>query len=195
MNVVRSTLRFVRAALSKFVGSRLRIVGLALGLVAGVSPAGCHRAAGPASSSDAAAVKTSFDDLNARLKTLERQFGDLRKKVDTIPAELPNYRETRETFFATEEGRGVVDAKMTMLATRLDAAMASRKPEELQDLSKELTTTSASVSQLEQLYVTLLHQVMALQRAAEKRAGANDAPEEAAPAKSTAGKRNAGKAK
>jgi len=140
-------------------------------------------------------VKTSFDDLNARLKTLERQFGDLRKKVDTIPAELPNYRETRETFFATEEGRGVVDAKMTMLATRLDAAMASRKPEELQDLSKELTTTSASVSQLEQLYVTLLHQVMALQRAAEKRAGANDAPEEAAPAKSTAGKRNAGKAK
>ena len=119
-------------------------------------------------------MKKSFDDLNARLKTLETQFGDLRKKVDTIPADLPNYHETRETFFATEEGRGVVNAKMGMLSARLDAALASKKPEELQELSKELATTETSVGQLEQLYVTLLHQVMALQRMAEKQQQAKE---------------------
>jgi uncharacterized coiled-coil DUF342 family protein len=133
-----------------------------------MSVAGCHRSGATASAQDSAAVRKSFDDLNTRLKTLETEFGDLRKKVDTIPAELPNYRETRETFFATEEGRGVVDAKMTLLSTRLEAAIASHKPEDLQELSKELATTETSVGQLEQLHVTLLHQVMALQRLAEK---------------------------
>jgi len=185
----------VRATVSRFVGSGVRIVGLGLGLLAVVPVGGCHRGGGgAASAADGAAVKRSFDELNGRLKTLEAQFGDLRKKIETIPPELPNYRETRETFFATEEGRGVVDAKMTLLATRLDAAMASRKPDELQDLAKELTATSASVNQLEQLYVTLLHQVMALQRSAEKRASANAATGGGATAKPT-GKRDGGKVK
>ena len=140
---------------------------------------GCHKHGGSAAA-DPAPVKKSFDDLNGRLKALEAQFGDLRKKIDTIPADLPHYRETRETFFATEEGRGVMDAKMTLLSTRLDAATASRKAEELQDLSKEIATTGNSVAQIEQLYVTLLHQVMALQRMAEKQQEAKDAAEKAA---------------
>jgi len=142
--------------------------------------AACHKGGGAASEADAAAGKRSFDDLNGRLKTLESQFGDLRKKIDTIPAELPNYQEARGTFFATEEGRGVVNAKMTLLSTRLDAAMASRKPEELQELSKEIATTTTSVNQLDQMYVTVLHQVMALQRMAEKQQQAKDAAAKAA---------------
>jgi len=170
-----------------------------LGLLASAPLGGCHRSAPAASAQDTAAVKKSFDELNARLKTLETQFGELRKKVDTIPAELPNYHETRETFFATEEGRGVVAAKMSMLSARLDAAMASKKPEELQDLSKEIATTETSVGQIEQLYVTLLHQVMALQRVAEKQqqakdAGGNAASKEEA-AKPAAGKHRGAKAK
>lgn len=156
------------------------MIGLGLGLLAAVPSAGCHRGGGSASAQDTAAVKKSFDDLNGRLNALEAQFGDLRKKIETVPADLPNYRETRETFFATEEGRGVMNAKMTLLSTRLDAAMSSKKPEELQDLSKEIATTGNSVSQIEQLYVTLLHQVMALQRMAEKQQQAKDAAAKAA---------------
>jgi len=159
------------------------MLALGVGLLAAAPLAGCHRNGATASAQDTAAVKKSFDDLNARLKTLETEFGDLRKKVDTIPAELPNYRETRETFFATEEGRGVVNAKMTLLSKRLDAAMASHKPDDLQELSKELATTEASVGQLEQLHVTLLHQVMALQRLAEKQQQAKAAESDQADGK------------
>jgi uncharacterized coiled-coil DUF342 family protein len=177
-----------------------RGMGLGLGLLAAAPLAGCHRSAPTASVQDTTAVKKSFDDLNARLKTLEGQFGELRKKVDTIPADLPNYRETRETFFATEEGRGVVAAKMSMLSTRLDAAMVSKKPEELQDLSKEIAVTETSVGQIEQLYVTLLHQVMALQRIAEKQqqAQAKEAPARTAgdaTAKPSVGKHKSDKGK
>jgi len=167
--------------------------------LAAVPIAGCHKGGGAASEADTAAVKKSFDDLNGRLKALEGQFGDLRKKIETVPTDLPHYQETRGTFFATEEGRGVMDAKMSLLSTRLDAAMASKKPEELQELSKEIATTGTSVSQIEQLYVTLLHQVMALQRMAEKQqeakaAAAKAAAEEAA-AKPPAGKHKGDKTK
>lgn len=170
-------------------GSGLRVFGLKVGLglgVLAVTPfAGCHRNSATISAQDAAAVKQSLDGLGARLKTLEAQFGDLRKKIETVPAELPNYRETRETFFATEEGRGVMDAKMTLLSTRLATAMASRKPEELADLSKEIATTGTSVGQIEQLYVTLLHQVMALQRMAEKQQQAKATEAKTTEAKAT----------
>jgi DNA repair exonuclease SbcCD ATPase subunit len=170
----------VRAPLSTFFGAGSRIVGLGLALLAAAPTAGCHRNGGGASEADTAAVKKSFDDLKGRLKALEAQFGDLRKKIETIPTDVPHYQETRETFFATEEGRGVVDAKMNLLSTRLDAAMASKKPEELQELSKEIATTGTSVGQLEQMYVTVLHQVMTLQRSVEKQQQAKEAAAKAA---------------
>ena len=185
----------MRATLSPLVGLRSRIVGakLRVALLAVASFAGCHKNGATESAQDAAAVKKSFDDLNGRLQTLEAQFGELRKKIETVPAELPNYRETRETFFATEEGRGVVDAKMKLLATRLDAAMASPRLEELRDLSTELATTATSVGQIEQLYVTLLHQVMALQRIAEmqRRPPATQAKPAAEAAASSTAKKHA----
>jgi len=172
------------------------MVGLGVGLLAAGSFPACHKKgpdkAAEAPAADVAAVKKSYDDLKARLAVLETGYAELRKKIETIPPELPAFHEVRETFFATEEGRGVMSAKMTILADRLNAVMASKKPEEVQELSKELSDTGNSVGQIEQLYVTQMHQIMTFQRIVERQQAAKDAAAKAAPSTDKASAKHGG---
>jgi len=160
------------------------MVGLGVSLLAAGAFPACHKKPVPSAEApvaDVAALKKSYDDLKARLAALETGYTDLRKKIETIPPDLPAFHEVRETFFATEEGRGVMSAKMTILSERLDAVMASKKPEEVQALSKELSETGNSVGQIEQLYVTQMHQIMTFQRVVERQQATKDAAAKAAP--------------
>ena len=56
---------------------------------------------------------------------------------------------------------------MTVLAGQLDAALQSGKAADLQQVSNDLAQTSNDARQLGEVYIKLLHQVMAFQRAAE----------------------------
>jgi len=109
-------------------------------------------------------------ELERQRGDLETRFSALRKQVEGVPPDLPGFREVRARFYATEEGRGIVDAKVTLLAGRADSALRAGRREELQRLSSEIAETSGELRQIDQLHVALLHQVLALQRMAASEA-------------------------
>jgi hypothetical protein len=142
----------------------LQIAALSFALLAGAGPMvgllGCHRNQGP----NAAAVKQSLDGLQGQLGDLKTRFLALRKQVDGMPSDLPGFAEVRAKFYGLEEGRGIIDAKMTLLSSRLGSALSSGKDEELQQISKDVAQTYDEIREIDKLHVELLHQVMAFQR-------------------------------
>jgi hypothetical protein len=162
-----------------------------IGLLASAgSLAGCHKAG--ADKAKVAELKQSLDGFRKQLEDLTAKFGDLRKQIDALPQDLPGYSETRAKFYGTEEGRGITDVKLTLMAGRLDAAASSGNSAELEQLSKDVAQTYDSFHEFDQIYVTLLHQVMTLQRmqARQKAEAAAAATAEANPAPpATKGKR------
>jgi len=151
----------------------MRILTLSLGLAAaGPLGAGCHKSTADKAAADAPSpdsVKQSFAALKKQFADMQQSFADLSKDVEAIPSDIPNYPHMRASFYAAEEARGVTDAKMTLLQGRLDAAVRSGKPEELRQVSNDIAKTSGDARQLGELYVKLLHAVMAFQRVAEQR--------------------------
>jgi hypothetical protein len=154
-------------------GPRRLAIALSLGLaVGGGSLAGCHRTAAhkaEQSAPNAEPVKQSYAELTKQFADMQQSFSDLSKDLETIPADLPGYARLRTSFYQTEEARGVTNAKVTMLSSRLDAALISGKPEELQQVSNDIAKTSNDGRKLGELYLKLLHQVMAFQRVADQR--------------------------
>jgi hypothetical protein len=161
-----------------------------MGILAGAGAlAGCHKAADKAK---VAELKQSLDGLRKQLDELTTKFGELRKQVDALPPDLPGYSETRAKFYGTEEGRGVTDLKVTLLAGRLDAASSAGKGADLEPLSKDIAQTYGELREFDQIYVTLLHQVMTLQRLEARRkaeAAAAATAEASPPAPAAKGKR------
>ena len=162
----------LRIAYPRPIASRL-MVTLALGLFAGASSSiGCHRGAAnktEQAAANAAPVKQSYADLKKQFADLQQSFSDLSKDLEAIPADLPGYARLRMSFYQTEEARGVTDAKVGLLSSRLDSALSSGKPEELQQVSNDIVKTSNDGRQLGEIYLKLLHQVLAFQRAADRR--------------------------
>ncbi len=178
------------------------MVTLALGLVAGGGLVGCHRTAAnrtEQAAPNAESVKQSFAALKKQFGDMQQSFSDLSKDLEAIPADLPGYARLRVSFYQTEEARGVTDAKVAMLSSRLDSALSSGKPEELQQVSNEIAKTSNDGRQLGEIYLKLLHQVMAFQRVADQRkealAASNAAPPPAKTKGKTAGKTEGSKSK
>jgi hypothetical protein len=175
----------------------LRLVTLSLSLmVGGGGLAGCHKQAAdeqtaqgqaqgqPASAPEAVkppapvkcdpapdpkAVKESYAKLKKDFADMQQSFTDLSKDLEGIQPDLPGYPQLRAVFYATEESRGVTDARMTMLSGRLDSALQSGKPEELCQVSKAIDDTSANGRRIGEQYIKLLHQVMAFQRVGDQR--------------------------
>lgn len=140
-----------------------------MGLVGAGSLAGCHKTTqekvGEAAP-NGDAVKQSLDGLKRQLGGLEARFSALREQVEAVPPDLPAFREVRATFYAIEEGRGISDAKVMLLSSRLEPALTSGTPEELRQLAKELADTFDELRQIDHLHVAVLHQVLAFQRLA-----------------------------
>jgi hypothetical protein len=153
-------------------GSRL-MIALALGLAsAGSSLVGCHKLAADKTEQGAPnpdSVKQSFATLKKQSNDLQQNFSNLSKDVAAIPADMPVFPQLRSHFYEVEEARGVTDAKVTILSGRLDSALHSGKPEELQQVSKDIDKTSNDIQKLSALYMKLLHEVMAFQRVADDR--------------------------
>jgi len=139
---------------------------------------GCHRG-GAGSGSGAApapeAVKQSLAALKKDFGDLQQRFADLGKDVEALPADLPGYPQLRATFYGSEEARGVADARVTLLSDRLDAAVASGRGADLLQVSREIEQAEAQAREIDQLYLKLLHQVLAFQRAGAQRAAAQRA--------------------
>ena len=154
------------------IASRL-MVTLTLGLIAGAgSMVGCQRTAAKKTEQaapNADSVRRSFADLKKQFADLQQSFSDLSKDLEAIPADLPGYPRLRASFYQTEEARGVTDAQVTLLSSRVTLALSSGKPEELQQIATDIAKASNDGRQLGELYLKLLHQVMAFQRVADQR--------------------------
>ncbi|HXJ19208.1 MAG TPA: hypothetical protein VMT03_03170 [Polyangia bacterium] len=160
-------------------GSRLRLVTLSLSLMVGGGPlAGCHKqppvgqpaqgqAQGPAP--DPEAVKQSYAALKKEFADMQQSFTDLSKDLESIPPDLPGYPQLRAVFYATEESRGVTDAKKTILGDRLDSALRSGKPDDLRQVAAAIEDTHNTGRKIGEQYLQLLHQVMAFQRVGDQR--------------------------
>src|SRR5438270_13247150 len=102
------------------IGTRLQMLALSLGLVAGGgSMLGCHKkAAEPTAQAAANAepVKQSFVALKKQFADMQKSFADLRTDVEALPPDLNGYPQLRAQFYQAEEVRGVIDAKMTVLS-------------------------------------------------------------------------------
>lgn len=149
----------------------MRLLALSLGLATGGGALpGCHKKAADAAAQpapDAEAVRQSFAALKKQFDDMQKSFADLRTDVEALPPDLNGYPQLRAKFYQAEEVRGVVNAKMTVLSGQLDAALRSGKAADLRQVSSDVAQTSADARQLGEIYIKLLHQTMAFQRAAE----------------------------
>lgn len=166
-------------------GVRL-VAALWLGLAAGGAfLAGCHRAGGDRTGQAAPSpdvVKQSFALLEKQFSDLQQSFSNLRKDLETIPSTLAGYPQLRAHFYAVDEVRGVINAKVAMLSDCLESALRSGKRDELQQISNEIDKASSDCRQIGALYIKLLHEVMAFQRVAGERKEALAASSAAPPA-------------
>ncbi len=170
---------------------RLRFVTLSLALAAGGgSLAGCHKpaaeqAAQPSQPEQAAqpapppkepevvmpdppatpeGLKKAYADLTKQYADMQQSFADLSKDVEAIPTDLQGFPQLRANFYAVEESRGVAAARVTMLGSRLDAALRSGKKEDLQQVATGIGKASNDGRKLGEMYIKLLHGTMAYQR-------------------------------
>jgi hypothetical protein len=144
----------------------LRIDPLFLAVILGGGlVSGCHKQAPETVNGDA--VKQSLDGLRKQFAELKTRFMDLRERVESIPpSDPPGFNDARARFYAAEEARGTTDAKVAWLTGRLDAALSTGNRDELQQISNEIAQTQVDIGKINEVHVTLLHQIMALQRLA-----------------------------
>ncbi len=147
------------------------VVGL---LVGGVSLVGCKKS-NRAGEVSADSVRQSLDALKPQFAELKKRFMDLRERVETIPADFPDFQETRARFYMAEEARGVTDGKVGWLQSRFEAASSSGNRDELQDISKEIVNTQGDIRKIDELHTKMLHEIMRFQRMASKEAAAGAA--------------------
>jgi chromosome segregation ATPase len=114
-------------------------------------------------------VQKSLEGLKSQFAELRKRYMDLRERVEAIPQDLPGFQEARARFYAAEEGRGVTEAKVTVLQSQLDAAVSSGKKEELAQISSEVPSTQESIRKIDQMHTRLLHEIMSFERMNEQR--------------------------
>ncbi|HXT96964.1 MAG TPA: hypothetical protein VN853_11740 [Polyangia bacterium] len=168
-------------------GSGLRLVAaFVLGLVAGGgSLVGCHRGAadqGGQAAPNPEVVKQSLAALKKQFSDLQQSFSNLRQDVEGVPSSLTGFPQLRAHFYAVDEVRGVISAKVAMLSDRLASALRSGKRDELQQVSSDIDKASNDCRQIGALYLKLLHEVMAFERVADQRKEALAASGAAPPA-------------
>jgi hypothetical protein len=178
--------------------SGLRMVTLVLALGAGSgSLVGCHKNAAESSAQpgpNVEAVKQSFATVRKNFDGLQQRSADLAKAVEALPPDIPHYPQLRAEFYAFEEARGVTDAKVTLISGHLDSALKSGKADELQQVSNEIDKAGEDSRNIDQMYLKILHEEMAFERAAERKKDAVAATSTApAPAAKTKPSKSASK--
>ncbi len=123
---------------------------------------GCHKAepnkpdhadAAP----NAAAAKQSLDGLKPKLSELNANFSDLRKQVEAIPANFPEFGDVRAKFYSSVEALGAMGAKLNWLSDRLDTAVREGKPDALATVSEDIAHTYEELQQAERTRIELVH--------------------------------------
>ena len=101
----------------------------------------------------------SLAGLTPLLSALNEKFTALHPQFDALPQDLPDFGPTRAKFYASDEGLGRMNAKLSWLRGRLDAAIKSGDGVELEEISQSLARSYQEIPQVDQIAIELLHEV------------------------------------
>jgi len=163
------------------------VAGLFVGT--GLSPA-CQKHAVDNARLDGQSVEQSLAALRPQFAELKNRFKDIRRRVESMPPDVPGFAEARVGFYAAEEARGVAEARIELLSNRLDAAVSSGNRDHLQEVAKEIASSSDDIRKIDGLHTKLLHEMMAFERIARKQGGPGALPPTGRPALRATGKRS-----
>jgi outer membrane protein OmpA-like peptidoglycan-associated protein len=110
------------------------------------------------------ALRQSLEGLKPVLESQDARFASLRKQVESLPADLPGFAEARAKFYATEEGRGIMGAKLGWLSERLASAAQAKNSAELQKVKRDIQKARDELREIDKLAVVFVHQFAQLQR-------------------------------
>jgi outer membrane protein OmpA-like peptidoglycan-associated protein len=113
---------------------------------------------------DQTALRQSLEGLKPVLESQDARFASLRKQVESLPADLPGFADVRAKFYATEEGRGIMGAKLGWLSQRLASAAQAKNGAELQKVKRDIQKTRDELREIDKLSVVFVHQLAQLQR-------------------------------
>jgi hypothetical protein len=115
---------------------------------------------------EADAARQSLDGLRPLLAVQNAKFAELHRQFDPLPPGLAGFGETRGTFYGVDEGLGRLNTKLSWLSGRIDAAVQAGNLAELQEISKDITRTSADIQKVDRLGLELAEQVRPFQQEA-----------------------------
>jgi uncharacterized membrane protein len=144
---------------------RASVAGLLLG--AGLSLA-CQKNAVDSARLDGRPIKQSLATLRPQFAELRNRFADIRRRVESISPDVPGFAEARAGFYAAEEARGVAEARIEFLSNRLDAAVSSGNRDELQEVAKEIASSSEDIRKIDGLHTKLSHEMIAFEQIARQ---------------------------
>lgn len=151
------------------VRSRSQIVLCSLALLVTTgSLCGCKKATPPekflTTAEASVAAKKSLAGLKPVVAALAGKLAGMRKRIESIPPDLPGFSEVRGKFYSTDEAFGVMGPKLQWLAERLDAATKSKQQDELEAVSKDIDKTYGELAEMDGLMLQVLHEVLPFER-------------------------------
>jgi hypothetical protein len=104
---------------------------------------------------DANAARQALAGLTPLVHALNGNIAALRQQFDPLPPGLPGFGETRARFYATAEGIGRMNAKLSWLSGRIDAALKAGDSAELGEISKDIAHSYDEVKMVERIVTEL----------------------------------------
>lgn len=101
----------------------------------------------------------SLDGLAPLLSALNEKFAALHPQFDALPQDLPDFGPTRAKFYASDEGLGRMNTKLSWLRGQIDAALKSGDGAELEEISQSIARSYQEIPQVERIAIELLHEV------------------------------------
>jgi outer membrane protein OmpA-like peptidoglycan-associated protein len=129
---------------------------------AATATTGAANDAGPAPTEES--VRQSLEGLKPRVSAMSATYTALHKQFDPLPSNLPGFSEVRTKFYNTDEGMGIVGAKVQWLSGRLDSAVKSGNREELQKVAKDVASTYDDIDEIDRIAIELKHEVWPFER-------------------------------
>jgi hypothetical protein len=101
----------------------------------------------------------SLDGLAPLLSSLNEKFAALHPQFDALPQDLPDFGPTRAKFYASDEGLGRMNTKLSWLRGQIDTALKSGDGAELEEISQSIARSYQEIPQVERIAIELLHEV------------------------------------
>jgi len=121
----------------------------------------------------AASLKQALAKLEKPIADVSAKYEALRPQFDALPADLPDFGETRGEFYAATISLGTMTAKIPWLSDKIDAAVRAGDRPSLDAISKDIARTHDQIREADRIASTLVHKVVPFRKLAAELAASN----------------------